>query len=550
MHRRAFIAAGVATLLGGRHALSHAADGASGRSDADAYAPLGEVAVDGTKEAVVSSDGTTAYLAVTDGFAVVDVSDPADPAVIHERRDLLADRVDGPLRRVWDVALADDHLVVASQDGEGGDLYAFAVYDVSDPANPERRLTRDVEGPIHNCDLADGHVYVTELHDGHHSDTGAAGLPVGIYDVRSEGAPKVAEWSPVEKNPAWADVPARNRLVHDVSVVSGRAYLAYWDAGAFLLDVSDPAEPTVLSRVGEFTAGELAAMSESELAAEAIEGPAGNAHYVTGSADGSVFAVGKEAWDDPDTEGGAPGGIDLYDASDPTDPRKQATIAPERAPDETPGGVTTTAHNFEIRGDRLYSSWYRAGVKIHDISDPGSPELLARWLRPREASFWTAQVGVPGEFFVASSASGASGGLPASREALLTFPDRAGEQADRPSLSGVSPTATPTEAPPTTETPPATTTAPPGSPPGGSTGSGDGPPATGDTPATPVTPGPATRGSGDVTTGPSDGTTGPADGTTESGDGTTTATGGQSGVGVLGALAGIAIGVYRYLRAE
>lgn len=45
MHRRAFVAAGVATLLGGRHALSHTADGASGRSDADAYAPLGEVAV-------------------------------------------------------------------------------------------------------------------------------------------------------------------------------------------------------------------------------------------------------------------------------------------------------------------------------------------------------------------------------------------------------------------------------------------------------------------------------------------------------------------------
>ncbi|MFB6227235.1 MAG: hypothetical protein ABEH88_01405 [Halobacteriales archaeon] len=84
------------------------------------------------------------------------------------------------------------------------------------------------------------------------------------------------------------------------------------------------------------------------------------------------------------------------------------------------GGLWTTAHNFEIHGDRLYSSWYRAGVKIHDISDPGSPELLAWWLRPRETSFWTAQVGVPGEFFIASSASSASSGPTESREALKT----------------------------------------------------------------------------------------------------------------------------------
>lgn len=59
----------------------------------------------------------------------------------------------------------------------------------------------------------------------------------------------------------------------------------------------------------------------------------------------------------------------------------------------------------------------------------------------------------------------------------------------------------------------------------------------GGTPTTPVTPGPATTRSGDGTTGPSDRTTGPSDGTTGSGDGTTTATGGQSGVGILGAIA-------------
>ena len=521
MDRREFLIVGGTTVVATRPGLRPPVDDTNHRSDTDAYTPLGEVAVDGTKEAVVSANGTTAYLAVTDGFAIVDLSDPATPAVVHEQRDLMADHPEGPLRRIYDVALDGDDLVVASQGGENGRLYAFVVYDVSDPTDPRQRLRKEVRGPIHNCEVADGHAYVTGLHAGHHSDTGSsAALPVEIYDIRSEEAPMVAAWSPLDENEAWADVPRRNRVIHDVSVVSGRAYLAYWDAGAVLLDVTDPVNPAFLSRVGEFTAEKLAAMSKAELAAEATEAPAGNAHYVTGSADGSLFGVGKEAWDDPDTEGGGPGGIDLYDASDPTDPRQVATVDPEPSPDETDGGVWTTAHNFEIRGDRLYSSWYRAGVKVHDISDPASPDLLAWWLRPRETNFWTAQAGVSGDFFVASSVSGLSNSVPDSRESLYVFPDRAGEQSERPSLASAldSTTTTRTESTPNPTTSGAASTSPPET---------SAPPA-----RTPSTPSPEAPRS-----------------TVEETDATTT-TDGQPGFGVLAALGGLTVGVYRYLRRE
>ncbi len=518
MYRREVLAAGGATVVATRFVFRSRVDDTNRGSDTDAYGPLDEAGVDGIKEVVVSPDGTTAYLAVTDGFAIVDLSDPTAPKLVHEQRDLVADHPDGPLRGIYDVALAGDDLVVASQGGENGELYAFVVYDVSDPANPQQRLTREVRGSIHNCEVADGHVYVTGLHAGHHSDTESSpAIPVEIYDIRSEEAPMVAEWSPLDKNETWADVPARNRIIHDVSVVSGRAYLAYWDAGAVLLDVTDPADPTFLSRVGEFTAEELTAMSDAELAAEATEGPAGNAHHVTGSADGSLFGVGKEAWDDPNTEGGGPGGIDLYDASDPTNPQQVATIAPESSPDETRGGVWTTAHNFEIRGNRLYSSWYRAGVKIYDISDPGSPELLTWWLRPRETNFWTAQAGAPGEFFIASSASGANAGPPDSRESLFVFPDRAGEQADRPSLASALDSASTT-----------TRTRSPTTPPG-ATGTVGSPAETASTPEL-GTPGTNVEGTNTTT----------AD--------ETTTTGGQPGFGVLAALGGITAGLYRYLR--
>ncbi|MFC7231105.1 hypothetical protein ACFQMM_06225 [Saliphagus sp. GCM10025308] len=48
----------------------------------ESYEPLGSVPVDGACEVVVGDDQETAYLATVDGFATVDVSDPADPQVL------------------------------------------------------------------------------------------------------------------------------------------------------------------------------------------------------------------------------------------------------------------------------------------------------------------------------------------------------------------------------------------------------------------------------------------------------------------------------------
>ena len=68
------------------------------------------------------------------------------------------------------------------------------------------------------------------------------------------------------------------------------------------------------------------------------------------------------------------------------------------------------------------------------MSDPANPAELVWWREPDEAVFWTAQIGVPGDFFVGSSAESDGGFQLASTGALYTFPDEAGEQASPPSL--------------------------------------------------------------------------------------------------------------------
>lgn len=255
------------------------------------------------------------------------------------------------------------------------------------------------------------------------------------------GYAEAARWSPLDADEKWSDTHPFTRILHDVYVQGDYAYLAYWDAGTFVVDVSDPTDPSFVSRVGEYSYDELVELSNDRERLQSAYGEApGNAHYVTVNEDATVMGVGAEGWDDPSTDARGPGGIDLYDVSDVADPERKATIEPPEAADETRQGTWVTSHNFDIVGDRLYSSWYQAGVKIHDVSDPANPEQLAWWRKPDEAVFWTAQVAKPGEFFVASS-YGVKGATPG----LYTFPDRAGEQADPPSLGDPSTTTTGSE---------------------------------------------------------------------------------------------------------
>ncbi|MFC7044490.1 LVIVD repeat-containing protein [Halobacteriaceae archaeon GCM10025711] len=295
---------------------------------------------------------------------------------------------------------------------------------MSDPANPERVAFQETDYAIHNCYLDGAVGYFTGLE--------ADGSSLVVVDLAGDDPTEVARWSITSQDERWADVPWTLWPVHDIWVQDGLAALAHWDAGTWLVDVSDPADPQYVADVGGRSPADLADLDE-RAAHEATVALPGNSHFVTFDDDRSVLAVGEEAWNVDET-GRGPGGITLYDVSDPTDPTRLSRVEPPVTPDATFGGTWTTAHNFELRGDRLYSAWYQGGVKLHDVSDPAVPEELSWWRQPDEASFWTARVGVPGEFFVASSL----GDPDPTREAVYVFPDEIGQQANPPALANVS----------------------------------------------------------------------------------------------------------------
>jgi hypothetical protein len=409
-----------AGVIGGPSGSLSAADAATAQSDddppnEDAYGPLGSVEIRGTREAVVSDDGRTAYLALGDGYAVVDVSDPTAPTVRAERRDRLTDRDDGPLRALNDVAVSGDRLIVVGPaNPRDGDPSGVLVVDVSDPASPRETGFYETDFPIHNADLAGRHCYLT--------GNGAADNALVVVDV--ETRTEVARWSLLEADDRWGDVPAAIRPIHDVTVHNDVAALAYWDAGTYLLDVSTPSAPTLLGAVDP---GDPAVLRDPPPRSGIV--PPGNHHVAVLAPGGDVLAVGRESWA-VEHEGdllGGPSGVDLYDVSDPASPARLSSIAPPPSPDPRFGGTWTTAHNFDVTDDTLYTSWYQGGVKRHDVSDPADPVEETWWADPDATRFWGAVLAVPGEHFLAPS-MGTRAGAPAG---LWTFPDEAGVGGDR-----------------------------------------------------------------------------------------------------------------------
>lgn len=403
-----------------------AASSLAGRARAqDGFEPLDFVSIEGTRDAV--ADGAVAYVAASDGFATVALDDPTALEVLAERRDLLAERDRGPLHAIWDVQVDDDRLAVVGPAHGSDSIRAAVLFDVTDPADPERVAVHETAFPIHNCFLRDGVLYLTG-NDG-------AGNPLVIVDA--DEPEEVGRWSILDAEPEWEEVDPQLRILHDVWVQDDLAYLPQWDAGTWVVDVSDPADPEYVTNFSGVPREDLADLAGEGLSDAYVSLP-GNDHNATLSSDGALCALGREAWATETYPDGGPGGIELWDVSDPDDPARLSRIDPPETPDAGREGVWTTAHNCDLVDDRLYTSWYQGGVKVHDVRDPEAPEELAHWRSTEEASFWTAKVGRPGEFFVASSFDMRD---PERNSGLYAFPDR------RPETPTSTPTPTPDDEP-------------------------------------------------------------------------------------------------------
>jgi len=194
---------------------------------------------------------------------------------------------------------------------------------------------------------------------------------VMLFDFVRTPAPRLELISTYEKH----ELPPLNEFFpHDVAIqvhpVTHQLlmYVAYWDLGAFIVDITDPAQPKEISRLTDFSPSKL---SQVHLAAPAEDLIAGRHITVT----------------EPELGGASPetGQFTLFDTTDPAHPQRLGfwTLPGQLQNDE---GTRFSPHNFEVEGGRLYLAHYHAGVWVVDVSTLErlqQPQALA-YVQPHE----------------------------------------------------------------------------------------------------------------------------------------------------------------------
>jgi len=301
-------------------------------------------------EVWVHPSGTCAYLStIADRVYAIDVSDVTHPTIV--------DSMMTNARIVNDVMTTEDgRYGVFSREGASDRKNGIVVFDASNPCHPKpvSEYTQTVSGGVHSSYVYKGHAYITD------DATGS----LRVIDIQDPLHPKeVARWQ-TEQTEA-------GRYLHDVMVVDGLAYLAYWNDGLVILDVGNgmrggsPTNPQFVSqfkydltatyaRVWQlfgqgFVRGTHTAWRQGRYVFVGDEVYA--AHPYKGLQDGNNLTFGR---------------LHVIDVSDITKPREVAWYEP------TDGGV----HNVWVVGDTLYLGNYQGGARAVDISGELKGDLL------------------------------------------------------------------------------------------------------------------------------------------------------------------------------
>jgi len=271
----------------------------------------------------VAGRGDLAFVALREnGLAIVDLSVPGFPEVVS----------------VWQHPTAEMDIVDARPQGtmvwaanQSNDTFSVAGIDVSDPANPVTVVelgAPEVLPKVHNLAVDDTHLYLAAFGDGQGNH---------IVDVTDPANPVVE---------ATIEVG-----MHDNAIVGDLLYTSGGYDGFFLHDVSDRANPVLLTSWTANTPDTLYYTHNAwpiddthVLVTEEVQLPADDGSFTQGS-----VRV-----------------LDIGDLENPTEVWRWRSASAVADPLVTP-------HNGFVVDGFLTLSHYQDGLKIFDVSDPARP---------------------------------------------------------------------------------------------------------------------------------------------------------------------------------
>src|SRR5436190_5977951 len=312
------------------------------------------------------------------GWSVLDITKPEAPQLVRS--------IDGP-SNTWtiQVQVAGGRMITSIEkidSGWGDDPTApfeegFIVWDVSAPTDPVSIGRFRTGGNGTHRNFFDGGRYI-------HLASAASGFDGHIYEIveldDAGSATRVGRWwvSGQWREGGEAGVPEGTSL-HAPYVVGDRAYLAYGAAGLVILDVSDPSTPRLVARV------ELAPPFNPVIAAHSAVPLPGR----------GLVLVNSEAIEDECDEPLCFAGV--IDVASEASPR---VISMFPLPVPPPGapfrnfcerGGRFGPHNLHQpqgnpylldRPDLALLTYFNAGLRVIDVSDPRLPREIASFVPP------------------------------------------------------------------------------------------------------------------------------------------------------------------------
>lgn len=308
------------------------------------------------------------------GTSIVDVSEPTRPSLITQI--LRPPGTHSHKVQVRDGLLLVNHERNRFEDSPAEWSAGMAVYDVSDPARPDRIGFYPTPGTgVHRLAWWQGDlVYVSG------TDEGYRGRFLHIVDVADPAAPKEVGrwWYPGQRvsageEPSWEPADeagpgdqGRQYTLHHALPHGDRVYMGYWDGGFVTLDVSDPSAPRMVNHL------ELGPESRNTHTAQRL--PGRDIVVVTDEQLTRWIGVQRHVW--------------VLDVSDEANPQvlSRFPVPPGSRHHEK---VRWGPHNLhEMRPGTfvdpsiVFLTYFGGGLRVYDLTDPAQPQEVAHFLPP------------------------------------------------------------------------------------------------------------------------------------------------------------------------
>jgi hypothetical protein len=303
------------------------------------------------------------YMKNPQGTTIFDISDPRRP------KELSTIPTDDPMTHSHKVRVVGDLMFVNAEHqpgtGQRKDYFdgGFRIYDIKDRTKPKLITHVPTHGKgAHRFDVDENYLYLsTEME-------GFVGNILVIYDIRNPAKPiEVSRWWMKGQNVAAGETPhpkkSAHRLHHGLRY-QDKIYAGCWFSGVAIIDVSDIRNPKTLSHV--------------EYDPPCPE-PSHTLLRVPFPIKGRTIAISteEERKHRGDDTGKPHAPFRTWDVTDPAKPVILNTYhVPENASPFNGDDVRFGAHQLREAVDPdclAYVTWFAAGLRILDISDPANP---------------------------------------------------------------------------------------------------------------------------------------------------------------------------------